>query len=196
MRYNERSDGNGINAPSPLTNRHRRCLMARWNLTLQDRFWSKVDRSGGDFSCWIWTASVVPTTGYGQFSTKFGRAPISAHRMAWKMCLGYLPDRHVCHSCDNRRCVNPWHLWLGTDRDNVQDMIEKGRNRNASCWNPKCHLFGGRGRAKVSPEDVMAIRAEPSRPGYLDALSARFGINHSSIQHIRSWKTWNHCTMP
>lgn len=86
------------------------------------RFWSKVDTSG---DCWIWTAT-KNRRGYGQFYYE-GRLQL-AHRVAYKLTYGPVDDDiHVLHRCDNPSCIRPDHLFLGTQRDNVQDMIGKGR---------------------------------------------------------------------
>ncbi len=90
---------------------------------LAERFWSKVVRGEG---CWIWAAS-VDDHGYGRFG--IGRLRIEpAHRVAWMVANGPIPDGlSVLHRCDNPPCVRPDHLFLGTQRDNMRDMIAKGR---------------------------------------------------------------------
>lgn len=91
-----------------------------------DRFWSKVDRTGT--GCWLWLASLTGA-GYGQFWLNGRRE--GAHRVAWELTYGPIPDGLlVCHDCpdgDNPRCVNPAHLFLGTTKDNADDMVAKGR---------------------------------------------------------------------
>lgn len=88
------------------------------------RFWAKVNKSDG---CWLWTGSVT-SMGYGQFAVKHNDN-WSTHRYSWLLHHGRLPKRplQVLHSCDVRRCVNPDHLWLGTQKDNLLDASRKGR---------------------------------------------------------------------
>ncbi len=81
-----------------------------------------------DNSCWIWTAC-VNSAGYGQF--KIDGVCVLAHRFAHELFIGPIPkDMFVCHICDVPGCVNPKHLWLGTQKDNMQDSMEKGRHRS------------------------------------------------------------------
>ena len=88
------------------------------------RFWAKVDKSEG---CWEWTASLFSATGYGQFALTSTK-PETAHRMAWVLTNGDITDGlFVLHKCDNRKCCNPDHLFLGTHQDNITDMCQKGR---------------------------------------------------------------------
>ena len=97
--------------------------------TPQERFWAKVEKSN---SCWLWRANCNPE-GYGQFWLN-GKLE-KAHRISWTFKHGAIPDRLlVLHKCDNPPCVNPEHLFLGTDRDNSRDRIRKG------LWTPNQHV--------------------------------------------------------
>lgn len=89
------------------------------------RFWKYVDKSG---DCWIWTGARYPA-GYGAFGPK-GTGAMGAHRYSWMLAHGEIPDGlSVLHKCDVRCCVNPAHLFLGTQKDNIADMVAKGRRR-------------------------------------------------------------------
>lgn len=92
---------------------------------LEDRFWPKVEKTDG---CWLWTGS-IDAYGYGQINSggKRGR-PLKAHRVSYALLVGPVADnRCVLHRCDNRRCVRPDHLWVGTRPENSRDMVAKGR---------------------------------------------------------------------
>jgi hypothetical protein len=97
------------------------------------RFESKIEKTD---SCWLWAGTVL-ANGYGQFWINDGQA--LAHRTAYEVYIGEIPDGLlVCHSCDVRNCVNPAHLWVGTQSDNRNDMYSKGRgNINVSAAHAK-----------------------------------------------------------
>ena len=91
------------------------------------RFWNKVAIAGPN-DCWEWQAS-FHTTGYGQI--RFNHKKWTAHRVSWILINGEIPDALcVLHKCDNRKCVNPKHLFLGTNYDNMKDKTNKGRHHN------------------------------------------------------------------
>lgn len=93
---------------------------------IADRFWAKVEKTKG---CWEWTGS-TNNHGYGRLFWASPRTTRAAHRISWELCNGPIPDgMHVCHHCDNRKCVRPDHLFLGDDAANMLDARLKGRLR-------------------------------------------------------------------
>ena len=108
---------------------------------------------------------------------------MAAHRVSWTLEHGEIPaGMCVCHHCDNRRCVRPDHLFLGTAKDNMQDMVKKGRAT-------KANRGSGNGMAKLTEEQVYEIR-EVSKYGDLKRLGEKFGVSKSSMYEIRTRKTW------
>lgn len=94
-----------------------------------ERFWAKVDQSPGPEGCWTWT-STRNHRGYGLFRVATDKQ-VSAHRYSYQLVNGPIVDgSFVCHTCDNPPCVNPAHLWSGSQSDNMQDRNRKGRTRN------------------------------------------------------------------
>lgn len=158
-----------------------------------NRFWSKVDRSGGPTACWPWTGH-CSTVGYGQFTVRENGRQYkhSAHRIAYSIHHGVVvSDLNVCHECDNRPCCNPAHLWLGTQADNMHDRDAKGR---AYVGGPYSAARGeDSGRAKVTERDVREIRRlyASGTIGYR-RLSQRYGVTPMAVKAIVTRKSWRH----
>lgn len=94
------------------------------------RFWSKVEKTS---TCWLWRGGVNPDNGYGYFSwaARYGRMrPVGAHRVSWELTHGPIPEgQSVLHHCDQPLCVRPEHLFLGTQKANMEDAAQKARLR-------------------------------------------------------------------
>jgi len=99
-------------------------------MTVEERFWKNVKKTD---SCWLWTArGRCGSLGYGQFWLGYKDGKTTAHRAAWILTFGDPKDLYVLHKCDNPLCVNPDHLFLGTQQDNVRDCFSKGRGVQTS----------------------------------------------------------------
>ena len=103
-----------------------------------DRFWLKVIVPEDRRQCFEWTG-YRDKDGYGRHRPGTGKNYVGAHRFAWQLAGGEIPKGlHVLHRCDNRPCVNPHHLLVGTPKDNAQDMMVRGRFRNAHMLQTHC----------------------------------------------------------
>ena len=132
--------------------------------------------------CWEWTAKLY-SNGYG--CLMHNHRYVLAHRVAWELFVGPIPDGlQVCHRCDNRRCVNPKHLFIGTQRANMRDMVSKGRDRPSR--------GEANQRAKLSDEDVRAIRRR-ARTGEMQSdIAGAYGVSRKQVSVIVSRKQWAH----
>jgi hypothetical protein len=156
-----------------------------WRSTLgtpTERFWAKVDRNhpGGH---WLWMAS-TNLQGYGHFVPSYRRM-VAAHRFSWMLVHGDIPKgMNVLHRCDTPRCVNPAHLFLGTQADNVHDMLDKGRGSH-------CGFPGEKNpRAKLTWELVRAIRCGKWRGDSHQAVAEKLGVAQTTISAIMRDRTW------
>jgi HNH endonuclease len=157
-----------------------------------DRFWAKVDRRGPD-ECWPWKAS-RRSHGYGVFWAGSKRANgdnimEGAHRSAYRLLVGPIADGlFVCHKCDNPPCVNPAHLFLGTQLDNMADAVAKGRHvsppnrRGPHPWS-----------AKVDATTVTRIRELHANGGITQQwLADQYGLSQTAVGEIIRRQSWKH----
>lgn len=155
---------------------------------LAERFWKKVKKGRG---CWLWTG-IPASTGYGQLSRGGrGNGTVHAHRVSWELHNGPIPtgDGHhgtvVMHICDNRLCVKPSHLRLGSQGDNVADMDAKARRKNRN-------LCGeAHGMSKWTVEQVRAVKAAT---GTQREIAKQTGVALGSVKAIRRGVVWRHIT--
>lgn len=127
--------------------------------------------------CWLWNGSYA-TSGYGAFA--INGKNYRAHRVSYQHHQGdFSADLVVCHSCDNKACVNPDHLWLGTHLDNVMDRVRKNRSaRQRGALS---------GNAKLTQEQADYIRQSTERGC---DLAEKFNISRTNISRIRLNKAW------
>ena len=152
-----------------------------YELTLNERFYGffEVDELTG---CWLWTGG-KNKKGYGQF--KYKMKSYIAHRLSYELHVGTLtPGMLVCHSCDTPPCVNPSHLFLGTNQDNTDDKFKKGRNRHANGMD--------NGNRKLTDDNVVEIKSLLKGGESYAAIGRLFGVRGENISFIAKGKTWSH----
>jgi hypothetical protein len=129
--------------------------------------------------CWNWTG-VVSREGYGRTTIKGQWQSKTIHRLAWENANGPIPaGLLVCHRCDNRRCCNPDHLFLGTSQDNSDDMRSKGRSAYGE-RHPQARL------TEALAAEIL-ISSEPNR-----TLAKRYGVPEYLISNVRHGISWGH----
>lgn len=147
------------------------------------RFWKLVKRGGPD-ECWEWVGFRHKKSGYGSWSPRHDER-WGAHRVAWVLANGRLPDGMVCHHCDNKPCCNPAHLYDGTAKTNAQDAKERGR-------------LGGRSRGELNPAakltaaHVVQMRAAHAAGVGSRVLARQYGIGRSTTKRILRGLKWKH----
>ena len=143
--------------------------------SFEERFeqgYEPVTESG----CWIWTKA-TSSAGYGQIY-KDGRVQY-AHRLSYEMHFGEIPKGlMVCHKCDNPACINPAHLFIGTNADNMADMVKKDRSNRKGESNPA---------NKLTKEQVLSIRQDSRTT---QAIANDYGVVRHTIGDIKRGKIW------
>jgi len=154
---------------------------------LHDRFWGWVDK-GGPEDCWEWRGHRTKR-GYGHFQVNKAIGPKRAHRVAYFLHTGQQPGAlKVLHRCDNPPCCNPAHLFLGTQADNVRDMVSKGRQ---GTFVPPALKGEANPRAKITQKQADEIRRLYGTGDYKQReLAEMFGINQQRISQIVRGKGW------
>jgi hypothetical protein len=145
------------------------------------RFLSFADQSAAN-GCWEWTGE-ENTNGYGRFSHQEQKS--LAHRFSYELFFGDVPaGLNVCHRCDNRKCVNPSHLWLGSQSANLSDAVSKGRMHRPDTRGHR------NGNTTLTWEKVRAIRDLDSRGIRKFRIAKLFGVSPSTVTNITTLATW------
>jgi hypothetical protein len=143
--------------------------------TTEQNFWKKVTKTD---SCWLWTAS-TQKDGYGHFHE--GRVGVVAHRYSYELAKGSIPaGMKLLHTCDVRACVNPDHLKLGTQKDNVMDAVSKGRH---------CHGVT-HGMAKYTAQQIYEVKALLGIGLPPKQVSQETGVKLPTVYDIRLGRAW------
>lgn len=146
---------------------------------VEDRFWTYVDKTG---DCWLWLGS-NNGVGYGQIrlcgTLKY------AHRISYELKYGPVPSGlYVLHKCDTPSCINPDHLFIGRQVDNVKDMITKGRDNHAR--GSRIYL------AKLTEENIVEIRKLFTTGLTQQKIADLYNVSDTAISDIFNHRTWNH----
>jgi hypothetical protein len=155
--------------------------MPKVRRSLEERFWEKVEKREG---CWAWLGGKA--CGYGQILDFVGEGR-SKHRTAssvsWQIHFGPIPrGMHVCHTCDNRECTNPSHLFLGTTQDNTADKVQKARQAKGRDFP----------QAKLSDETVKSIRERVLKGETRSAIARELGVHRKTISRVAAGQRWKH----
>lgn len=136
----------------------------------RDRFLSKVKKMPS--GCWEWQGSTATNNGYGRFWV--GNRHVMAHRFSWRLSGNKIPQgQFLCHSCDNPKCVNPDHMFVGTHAENMQDAVAKNRHSG-----------------KLSTEDVQEIRGLLNSTFTQEQIGKMYEVSRAAIGHIKRGSTW------
>lgn len=155
-------------------------------LSVIERFWANVDKSD-ESSCWLWKGP-LNNKGYGMFNVKWEGADTSkwksflAHRFSWLLERGpIIDDICILHHCDTPPCINPWHLFDGTQADNALDKVSKGRQRSGETVP----------NGKLTLEQARQIKTMLASEVKQKDIASALGVNLWLVKDISRGKTWN-----
>lgn len=147
------------------------------------RFHARIDQRGPD-ECWPWVGSIDHRHGYGRMPAGVASRYLKAHRVAFAIEHQRVPRECVCHTCDNRPCCNPAHLFEGSIADNIKDMDSKGRRGKTGPTSMGC------AQRKLVPEQVREIRRRHAAGEKIIPLGEEFSVSFSAIWNIVVRRTW------
>ena len=145
----------------------------------KQKFWERLEHTPE--GCWEWTRALTKA-GYGAMGLKRGVVE-TTHRISWRLANGTIPEgMNVLHKCHNRKCCRPEHLYIGTQKDNVRDMLEAGR---AGGRKGETHH-----KAKMTSEQIAEIRQKRAEGQTGTSLAKEYGLAHSGIYRIVNNRGW------
>lgn len=148
------------------------------NISPVERFFMFVKKTD---TCWLWTGYL--SDGYGRIHVKRDGRQVKVHRFSYELHKGPIPEGLVVrHTCDVPHCVNPEHLVLGTQRDNIADSVERGRVQHGE----------RSGRARLTNEKVLELRRMYADGVRVEDLAARFGIAVPGVTSVAIGRVWKH----
>lgn len=150
--------------------------------TMLERLMRRVEKTE---ACWLWVGGGISgKRPRGSFSTPWTTTP---SRASWILHNGPVPaGLYVCHRCDNPLCVRPSHLFLGTAKENTQDMLQKGRHRAS------CHAGEPNPNASLAAQQVIDIRRASAQGAETKTLARKYGVSVTAIQRIINGSAWRH----
>lgn len=151
--------------------------------SVEDRFWSYVDKSEGPTACWPWRGA-RDANEYGAF--QLPKKLVGAHRFAWFLSYGDPGQLFICHHCDNPPCCNPSHLFIGTAQDNTTDCVLKLRHVHGEAVHT----------SKLKEADIYAIQEKRREGASIQSLATEYDVTLASIVFVLTGRTWKHITNP